>query len=193
MRVERWWRAARAVALAALVSTCKSSEDPTADSIDAPADLTAEAVGMRTVRLSWRVAHGTDVAGYQIERRDNLQGDFKTIEEAVLPPGTDRVSYFDISVEPNTYYGYRVRAVNRFGAHSGMTNVAGTKTASEPGISIQTSTSPSGAAFLDPDGYTAQIRGPRDTASISLAVSGLRFVPKDRGTYAVVLRGLANN
>jgi hypothetical protein len=193
MRVEQWWRAARAMALAALVITCKSSEDPSADSIDAPADLTAEGVGMRTVRLSWRVSHGADVAGYQIERRENLQGDFKTIEESVLPPGADRVSYFDISAEPDTYYGYRVRAVNRFGAHSGMTNVAGAKTASAPGISIQTSTSPPGAAFLDPDGYTAQIRGPHDTSSTSLAVSGLRFIPKDRGTYTVVLRGLANN
>lgn len=181
-----------AVALLAAVVSCETPDDPIG-SPASPDDLSAEAIGMTSVRISWRAASGT-VAGYQIERRTNLQGNFVVIAPSVAASSDERISYFDTAVEPDTYYGYRVRAMSQFGARSAPTNIAGTKTPPIPGIRIATSTSLPNPGSADPDGYIAEIRGAMDTTSVPVAINAERLLaPLASGNYAIVLRGVANN
>lgn len=190
MRVD-WIRATSVLVLLALGS-CSGGNDP-GGALGSPSELSAEAVAMTTVRVSWKAAGGDGVAGYEIQRRKDLHGGFETIEPSVSPGTASRVVYFDTKVDPNTYYGYRVRAVSKFGSRSPMTNIAGTKTAQSPGLLIQTSTVAPNAESSDPDGYVAVIRGARDTTSVALAVNAQRLVALPRGSYSVALRGLASN
>ena len=184
---------ARVLAAVLLVAACSDSTGP-GGRVAAPKELEANAVSMSAVRVSWRAAENADVTSYELERRTNLRGDFETIQTNVQPDGGDRVTYFDTDVEPNTYYGYRVRAVSRFGARSRVSNVGGTKTAPVPGVLIRTSTAYPNPASADPDGYTALIRGATDTISVTVGVNGERVVsPMPRGDYSIVLRGLAVN
>ncbi|MBC8086184.1 MAG: fibronectin type III domain-containing protein, partial [Phycisphaerae bacterium] len=163
-------------------------------SISAPSELSAEALGLSTLRVSWRPASGDDISGYELQRRADLTGEFVTLEAALPADAGSRLSYFDTKVDPNRYYGYRVRAISRLGGRSAMSNIAGAKTASVPGLRIQTTTEFATAESVDPDGYTAIIRGPTDTTTIAVGVNADRLVsPIQKGTYSIVLRGLANN
>src|SRR5262245_16557081 len=119
MRAERWLRAASASLLILFGVTCRNGEEP-GGAIPAPRDLLAEAVGMRTVRVSWMGVQSDEVTGYEIQRRQDLHGEFETVQQNVPPNGATRIAFFDTSVEPDTYYGYRVRAVSRFGARSSL-------------------------------------------------------------------------
>src|SRR5262245_56379934 len=181
-----WLRVGIAVIATALAfAACRNGGEPVGD-IPGPSELSAEAIATTTIRVSWKAAASEEVTGYEVQRRENFQGEFQTIETSVAPSGGDRVVYFDTRVEPNTYYGYRVRAVSRFGARSSMTNIAGAKTAHIPGLLIQTTTVSPNPESADPDGYTAQIRGARDTMNVSLPVTAQRLVsPIARGTYSV--------
>ncbi len=181
-----------ALACAILAGGCESATSPGA-SVPGPSELSADAVGTTTVRVSWRAAASDDIASYEVERRSDLTGDFAVIEGSVPPSASARIAWFDTKVEANRYYGYRVRAVNRFGARSSMSNIAGTKTAPMPGILIRTNTASPNPQSVDPDGYTAVIRGQRDTQSVALGVTAERLVPVARGAYSVALRGLATN
>lgn len=180
------------IALVVLGIGCENATGPK-ESIAGPSDLTADAVGTTTVRVSWKGAEGDDVSGYEVERRADLQGEFEIVQANVPHNGTARVSWFDTKVEANRFYGYRVRAVSKLGAKSSVSNVAGTKTASMPGLVITTTTVTPNPESSDPDGYTAVIQGQRDTQSVALGISGQRLVPLKRGTYSVVLRGMAKN
>lgn len=181
------------LAIVALGVACSSAEEPTGVLVP-PSELQAEALGLSTVRVSWRPAAGGDISGYELQRRTDLHGAFVTIESSLADDGANRVAYFDTSVEPNRYYGYRVRALSRLGARSTMSNIAGAKTASAPGVIVQTQTSFANAVSADADGYLAVIRGERDTTSIAVAINGERLIsPIARGTYSVALRGLATN
>lgn len=196
MRAEWWSRVGVGVALsvAAFAMACTAATDEPTGGLPAPSELTAEAVGMATVRLSWRPASGQEVSAYELQRRADLHGGFTTIESGVPADGSARLAYFDTKVEPDRYYGYRVRAVSRLGARSAMSNIAGAKTSPTPGLNVVTTTTVATAESADPDGYIAVIRGARDTSSIAVASNAQRLIsPIARGTYSVVLRGLAVN
>jgi len=172
---------------------CKDTSGPVS-SVPAPSELSADALSLSTVRVSWRPASGDDISGYELQRRADLTGEFETLEAALPADAASRLSYFDTKVEPNRYYGYRVRAISRLGGRSAMSNIAGAKTASMPGLRIQTTTAFATAESLDPDGYTAVIRGPKDTSSVAVGVNTDRLVsPVTKGSYSIVLRGLASN
>ena len=186
----------RAIALCSallLLGSCSSMQDPVGATLTAPSELTAEAVGLSTIRVSWKPAAG-EVTGYELQRRSDLRGDFEVIEPSIGISVGARVVYFDTRVEPNRYYGYRVRALAQLGAQSAMSNVSGTKTSPQPGLSIRTLTSVASPEANDEDGFLAVVRGRSDTTSVSVSTNGIRVIsPISPGAYTVALRGLASN
>ncbi len=186
----------RVIAVCALVLgvSCKTVDEPLGGNPSAPSELTAEAVGLSTMRVSWRPSADSAVTGYELQRRTDLAGEFEVLEPSVNVRGAARVVYFDTKVEPNRYYGYRVLALSQLGGRSSMSNVAGNKTSPVPGLIIRTSTEVAIPEAADVDGYLVVIRGRTDTTSITIAGSSSRLVsPLAPGSYSVVLRGLAAN
>ncbi|MDP1858925.1 MAG: PKD domain-containing protein [Gemmatimonadaceae bacterium] len=166
---------------------------PTTGVLASPDGLVADAVGTQSVRISWARVAGPTVTGYALQRRENLEGAFKTIAPNVPNAGT-RITYFDNSVVPDRYYGYRVMALGALGAQSPPSTVGGTKTPDRPSLVVSVVTHAPNDASADPDGYSVQLLGPRDTLSASLAVNGeRRFNDLRAGQYVVLLRGLAVN
>ena len=105
-------------------------------SVDAPRALTVEPVSLNAVRLTWdRVAHD-DIAAYRVERRMNFTGPFEALPYQIVQPAGDLglVVFFDTDVQPDTYYGYRVVSVTRFGERSGASTIGGART--QPGVVI---------------------------------------------------------
>lgn len=88
----------------------------------APVNLTAEATSLTEVDLAWFFADFQDVIDfYEIERRDEPDGDFIYISEA---EGIDNTYYHDTGLEPDEHtYWYRVRACNE-GGDSPYSNIA---------------------------------------------------------------------
>ncbi len=173
-----------------LGQSCKSSSEP--GDLSPPTELQATALGVNAIAVTWKPAAG--VTSYTLERRTDFVGPFEVIKDAIRGDGAALVSYLDTSVEPEHYYGYRVRAVAALGVRSDVSTVAGARTAPVPGVRIRTSTSFASPASADADGFLVSVRGPRDTSSFAVAINGERLIaPLPKGTYTVVLRGLAIN
>lgn len=94
-----------------------------------PGTLTATAVSLTEVDLSWEASTGTTVSGYQIER---CQGPGCTSFTKIAPldgasdtdiSNTD-TSYTDTGVSASTSYSYRVRATGTAGDFSPYSNTA---------------------------------------------------------------------
>jgi PKD domain len=185
-RLRRSW-----IAAAMLLGTaCTSVDEPA--SLDAPTEVQAIALGLNAVRVTWKPVEG--VSAYLLERRTDLTGPFETIAESVRGDGSSTISYFDTTVEPERFYGYRVRAIGALNARSGVSTVAGARTASVPGIQIRLATTFATPASADADGFLVSVRGPRDTTSYAVAINGVRMItPLPKGSYTIVLRGLAVN
>jgi hypothetical protein len=92
----------------------------------APSGLTATAVSSSALGLTW--ADGSDnESGFKVER--SLHGTSPFTEIASV--GANVTSYSDSGLEPDTAYGYRVRAYNEVG-NSGYSNTAVTNTHGVP-------------------------------------------------------------
>ena len=168
----------------ALAAACGDAFTP--DTIASPDGVTAQAISMTAVAVEWNTIPGTEVAGYRVERRENLQGDFKPVAE-----GNVSLPYFDTDLTPDTYYGYRIRTLTKLGEVSGPSVVAGARTPPPPGIVVETQTLGRG---IDADGYTSVLHGPADSVWASIGPSDARrFSPLVPGSYAVDLRGVAGN
>ena len=190
---DRVRRAGAAIALwlltVGIAASCGESLGPLA-SVGSPAALTVEPVGMNAIRISWEAVDDPDVSGYRLERRRNLAGAFEALPDQIVQSGGGLVVYIDTDVEPETYYGYRVVALSRFGDRSSPSVVGGARTPPAPGIEVVTSTTAPNASSLDPDGYQVSITGP-DTASAAIGLNAAkRFGPLAPGTYTVALSGV---
>jgi PKD repeat protein len=169
--------------------SCGESLGPLA-SVSSPVELLVQPVGMHAIRISWQAVNSADVSGYRVERRTNLQGAFEPLPDQIVHNGSGLVVFIDTDVEPETYYGYRVVALTRFGERSGPSVVGGARTPPPPGIRVVTSTSAPNAASLDPDGYQVTLSGP-DTASATIGLNASkRFAPLAPGAYTVALTGV---
>lgn len=187
-------RVVAACALVWLGVSCKAVDEPLGGNPPAPSELTADAVGLSTMRVSWRPSSDRAVTGYELQRRTDLSGEFEVLETSVASSGAARVVYFDTKVEPNRFYGYRVLALSPLGGRSSMSNVAGNKTSPVPGLTIRTATEVATPEAADVDGFLVVIRGRTDTTSVTIGLNSSRLVsPLSPGSYSVVLRGLAAN
>ena len=183
----------RAGYFAALVvaTSCTDSSAPGA-SVVAPPAISARALGMRLVRVEWSPPPG--VEAYRLERRTNLTGSFVTIAP-VIPPGAGSaiVSYLDVDVLPETFYGYRVFAVDALGHESSPSLVAGAITPPRPGIEVSTIATIPVPDAVDPDGYWVTLEGP-DSIAAPLGVSDRRrFTPLAPGPYTITLSGVRSS
>lgn len=203
MRAERstcswryWFARLLTVAALAVSAACGSDSTGTirpTQSLAEPTGVHVEAVGSTSIRLTWAKPASDEVIGFLLERRANLTGSFTTLVDNIPNQG-QQIVYFDNSVEPDTYYGYRVYAVTALGARSLASVVGGAKTPPPPTLIVRTTTTAPTSAAVDPDGYQVTILGPRDTLSSPMPNSGeKRFSKVKAGQYLVVLRGLANN
>lgn len=175
----------------ALVMACEESLAPSAE-LTPPDSLQVVVLGPTSLQVSWSPAPGA-VANV-LERRDNLEGEFRSLREFTVDPNNvpARLSWVDRDLTPGTFYGYRVRSVSALGDISGPTTVAGAQTAGEPGIRVRTRTS-GGSPFLDPDGYRVRVTGP-DSAEVGVGLSDeVDLSPLAAGPYEVELLGIAGN
>lgn len=176
-----------------LLYACNKDPVRPASDVQPPVDVQVEAVGTTSVRVSWTSSGSHGITGYDVQRRADLIGPFATIAENI-PEKTGRITYFDTTVEPDRFYGYRVIARAGLGAASAASVVGGTKTPPMHGLIITTNTTVPNEASSDPDGYTVNVRGPRDTITVPLATNGERRIsPLRPGTYVSILRGLAGH
>ncbi|HEU4994631.1 MAG TPA: PKD domain-containing protein [Gemmatimonadaceae bacterium] len=154
-----------------------------------PEELVAKAVGVSAVRLTWKPVTDPDLAGYVVERRVNHQGDYQPLP-GTIPTAEEMVVFIDTDVQPETFYGYRVRAFTRFGDRSRPSVVTAARTPSPPGIVVATHTTAPVTDAMDPDGYRVILQG-RDTvtAAIGLAANHL-FTGLRAGQYSVILTGV---
>ena len=157
-----------------------------------PATLEAEPIALGTIRLAWPSVDDPDVSGYVIERRTNLSGAFTPLTDEVLQSAGE-VIFFDEGLEPETFYGYRVRAVTRFGERSGASSVAGALTPAMPGIAVAALTSSPNAQSSDNDGYFVSISGPATSSGSLGPLETRRFNPLPPGSYTVTLSGIRPN
>ena len=100
-----------------------------------------------SVALSWDDPQDESITGYRILRREPAEhapGQFFTIEEDT---GSNATSYTDSTVEPETKYVYRVKAVNDHGA-SEQSRYADIETPAEP----QSTPEPTPETTPEPDG-----------------------------------------
>src|SRR5262245_29866143 len=82
--------------LTAGATGCADNFAPSAG-IDPPDSLVVKALGVRLVSLRW--ARRSGAAGYVIERRTNLVGDFQSVKQIT---SGEILSYVDDQVEPET-------------------------------------------------------------------------------------------
>jgi PKD repeat protein len=171
-----------------VISACSAAEAVFQSGIAPPPAVTATALGQSSVRIEWTPGDVAELETYRIERRENLQGKFRTLAE-VEPTTT---VFFDTGLEPDAFYGYRIVALGRTGDPSRPSIVVGAHTAPRPGLRIVTALA--GAtppAAGDPNGYQVRISGARDT-TIAVGTTGETIVsPLPAGEYTMVLGDVA--
>jgi PKD repeat protein len=177
---------ARLGALCLLALACETSTGPDR-LVDTPAFLSVEPVSPTAMMLRWsRVPR----AGYEIERRANLQGEFTRIAIIAFENATggDTVTYYDRDLEPGTFYGYRVRGVGALGSASEPSEISGARTAPAPGVDVLVTTNNISSEGV----YTVRAVGPRGEFSQPVPFTGRASIqPMPRGQYEVSLDGLA--
>ena len=80
----------------------------------APENLTAVENADGSVTLTWDAPGDDSVTGYRILRRNAGAGE-ASVSNYVPDTGSDAATYTDTDVAANTYYVYRVRAINEAG------------------------------------------------------------------------------
>ncbi len=196
MRVERMWRRApqwAALVMIVLINACVSNDSlEVGEPVPVPSGVTAEAVSVRGVQISWKTAGGPQNT-FELQRRKDLTGEFATLARN-LPGNADRVVFFDTDVTADTYYGYRIISQSSVGVRSAASNIVGVKTPPPPTIIVRVATRALSALTSDPDGYTVAAMSTRDTLIAQVGTNGVwRFRDIRPGTYTVLLRGLSSN
>lgn len=181
----------------ALVTGCSAGENLGVPAVSPPESITVTALSIRSVKVEWAEVAPTsnETIGYRLERRVGLTGDFTPLPPTLVPlPRDGQVTLFDTDVVADTYYGYRVRAVNTLGETSEYSVVRGARTPPPPGIEVRT-LSAVNSAIADQDGYTIELTGPGAGATPAVAAIGINdvrhFSPLAVGEYQVALRGVA--
>ncbi|MBK8250995.1 MAG: PKD domain-containing protein [Gemmatimonadetes bacterium] len=189
MRVRHWLPGLGTLAVLAACGT----EQTAVDAAPTAAALRVEAVGVSSVSISWDRVNAANVTGYELQRREDLNGPFRPVGGSI-PQAAGRITVFDNEVKPETYYGYRVLTLTTLGGRSGPSTVGGARTPSLPTLVVTVTTTAPNDGSMDPDGYVATVLGPRDTVTTSIGTNGQRRLGALRaGNYLVVLRGLARN
>lgn len=181
------------LALAAIVfsAACTTSDTNEPDFGNDPDSIAVTPLSIRAMRVQWE---GSSAVTYRLERRANLTGPFETISGSQLPAATDGpMVYIDTDVDPDTWYGYRLKSVNINGSSSPYTAVRGGRTPPLPGVAVFTQSS---GNFQDTDGFLAVLSGTGATAgverSIAIGPTDMKtFRPLEPGSYSVTLRGIA--
>lgn len=182
---------AAALGVGAVPLACGDTTAPSSR-VDVPARVSAVAVRLDAVSVLWTPVTSTGVVAYRLERRANLGGPFTTIAPRIENNGSlDELSYLDIDVRPETYYGYRLRSINGAGEESAPSVVAGARTPPSPAIDVITVTDVASSAAADPNGYEVRIAGPASASSAIGATARHRF-PLPIGTYTVSLEDLVS-
>lgn len=177
--------------LVAAALACSTDESPTGGPTGLEA-LTVEAVGQTSIKLRWTAATDPEVRSYRVSRRVEFSGAFYAVGDVSRGAGPEEV-YFDTTVEPETWYGYRVAGLSQSGEELGATVVGGAQTPPRQGVEVLVSTSYPNLASADTDGYYVDLVGP-DTMGGSLGLQQRRrFNPLRPGAYAVTLRGIQAN
>lgn len=189
----RVWIAAAVVA-AAWYAAAGCSEAFAPVTLAAPESLAVQARSIRSVLLEWMPVDDDDVIAYRVERRADFDGPYLTIADNVPQVRPGPVFLLDDQVEPETFYGYRVRVIDRFGGISDPSVVRGARTPPEPAIVLRTVSHLEAPTAADADGYAVVIRNGTDSVVGPVAPTGQRrFGPLPPGAYHVELRGLASN
>src|SRR5215510_11885648 len=150
MTFSRRWALAAGAAVVVIWSCTDSFQS--GGPVAAPDSVTAVALGIHSIELTWTPS--ADASGYVIERRANLSSPFATVR--TFSSGfVNRL--VDVSLDPETIYGYRVVTIALTGQHSAPSLVAGARTAPVPGIVATVNTAP--PELADPLGYTVTIAG----------------------------------
>ncbi|NQU05837.1 MAG: SUMF1/EgtB/PvdO family nonheme iron enzyme [Calditrichaeota bacterium] len=95
-----------------------TTDDPPADVPVAPDSLSAETVSSSQINLSWK-DNSNNEENFDVERRPEAGGSWEVIQQV----GADVTTFYDIELDANTTYYYRVRASNSAG-DSDYSNVA---------------------------------------------------------------------
>ena len=120
----------------------------------APTGLTAPTVSHNSVRLNWADPGNIDIEGYVILRRDTENqpaGTFTTIDSNT---GSTATTYTDATVEPETRYVYRVKAIGP-GGTSEWSNYVTITTPAEPQPTPEPTPDPTPEPPPAPTGLTA--------------------------------------
>lgn len=168
--------------------SCGESLAPLATA-PSPEDLSVRAVGIGVVRLTWTSVDDPNVVSYEVQRRVDHAGVFLPLAATVMQ-ASQQVVYIDTDVQPETFYGYRVVAVTRYGDKSRPSVVGGARTPSPPGIVVQTQSEAPVPEAMDPDGYRIALRGPDSATAAMGLVASQRFAPLTPGNYIATLRGV---
>ncbi len=179
-----------ALVVLAAVAACADGFQPLSDP-STPTSVEVSAVRVNAVRVSWEAVDQADAATYTVERRANLTGAFTQV--AIVANGdAARVVWIDTDVEPETYYGYRVRSISGVGDRSAPSVVGGTRTPPPPGIEIVVATSAPVSDALDPDGYEISLTGPDSVRAPIGGETRRRFSPLRVGNYTIAMTGLVS-
>lgn len=185
MSSKSWRRPSALLGLVLVAWACGAGESLGLGGAGAPTGVRATALNLSTIRLDWALPAGvTDLQLLRIERRVDLHGEFTLLAE-VAPSAT---SYFDGSLSPETYYGYRILTVDQVGDRSRPSTVAGALTPPLPGLVLATALQGTVQGAEDPNGYRVDIRGPLDTSIAIGSVAQQTLSPLPAGTYTVTLR-----
>jgi len=153
--------------------------DPVFAAPDAINDLSATAISLTQIDLSWSTPNDNDaqIAGYRIERESPTGGIFSVIEASFGDATT--TSYSDTGLNSNTEYNYRISAINPIGT-AVVSNEASETTLNNPPVANDDSiTAPQNGQITadvlfndsDADGDTIRISSvsdpPNGVASIS--------------------------
>lgn len=185
-----------AVALAATVVFAVACTEVTAPSdVDPTGEMWVEAVGVRSVRVAWMPVDDRDVSVYRIERRQDFKGEWTSVAE--VPQNTPGpLVHIDNALQPESFYGYRIITVTRFGDESKSSTVRGVRTPPLPGVEVTTTTiqQDERTNAIDADGYLLRLRGPDGAATLPIAPDGeVVFSPVEPGTYALEIDSIAVN
>ena len=129
----------------------------------APTGLASTSVAHDSVTLRWDDPGDTSITGYEVLRRDTVNqapGTFTTIEENT---GSSATAYTDSTVEAETRYVYRVKAINASGT-SGQSNYFNVETPAAPTLSVPAQPIGLAATSVSHDSVTLTWDDPGDSS-----------------------------
>ena len=189
--------AATVTSLSLVVAACSdSSTAPDEEDLMPPDGVAVQPMSISSMRLRWTPVTGDGVVSYRIERRVDLEGPFETLRDVSVDQvvaGDSLARFEDTGLEPETFYGYRVRSVGFLGGVSGPSVVGGARTPLPPSIRVFSRTVAPNPGSADPDGYTVAVTGPESREVEVGANASVLLKDLMAGTYQVSLEGLAEN